>query len=211
MRLGEEREREGGGRERDRQRQTEREDTEKRIHSGVSPLLFPFSSAFSKTSYWISEVIPVFLPLFPSLFSSSPLSPSLSPLSTSPSPNPSRMPAPPSQSPARSLRPPPSPDPDPGPLLAGFSKAAMHLAPEGSGRRGGGSRSFPTFRCHQLFRSGSRKIDACAKQDNNPRFMCPNLCSQGGDQPKQCHPEQAPAAPGILGFIPVGLGCGEYF
>lgn len=99
----------------------------------------------------------------------------------------------------------------PGPLLAGFSTAAIASDSRGKRKTGGGSQSFPTFLRHQLFKSSWREIDACAKRDNHPRSMCPNPCSQGGGQPKKCRPEQACATPGILGFIPVTLGCGEYF
>lgn len=69
----------------------------------------------------------------------------------------------------------------------------------------------PIFLRHQLLRSGWRKIDACAKRDSSPRSLCPNPRSLGGGQPKKCRPEQARAAPGTLGFIPLGLGRGEYF
>lgn len=42
---------------------------------------------------------------------------------------------------------------------------------------------------------------------SSPRSLYPNPHSLGGGQPKQCRPKQALAAPGTLGFIPLGLGC----
>lgn len=109
----------------------EKEKTEKREEKkdfgweGVF-LFFPFSSfTFPKSSSWISKLIslglfsflsvpfPLFPLLPPSLFCPPPLLPSAS-------------------------RPPPSVQPRvcaPGPLLAGYSTAALHLAPAGSGKR----------------------------------------------------------------------------
>lgn len=179
---------------------------------GGSPLLFLFSSsAFSKTSSWISELIclcfPSRLSLFSSFFPLLPSSSSLSPLSTSPPPT-SLRPSLPLPKPSRSPRP---PDPGPRPIVSRLFHDSFASGSSGKRKTGGGSPGFPTLLRHQLFRSGSRKIEACAKRDSNPRSMCPNPRSQGGDQPKKCRPEQARAAPGILGFIPVGLGCGKYF
>lgn len=62
----------------------------------------------------------------------------------------------------------------------------------------------------------AREIEACAKRDNNPGPCVQIPVARGGGQPKKRCPEQrraaqSCAAPGILGFIPAGLGRGEYF
>lgn len=99
----------------------------------------------------------------------------------------------------------------PWPIVSRLFHGSFASGSCGQRKTRGGSRSLLIFLRHQLLRSGWRKIDACAKRDSSPRSLCPNPRSLGGGQPKQCRPEQTLAAPGTLGFIPVGLGCGEYF
>lgn len=45
----------------------------------------------------------------------------------------------------------------------------------------------------------------------NPGPCVQILVARAAASQRNAAPEQACAAPGILGFIPVGLGCGEYF
>ena len=182
---------------------------------GVPPFYFPFppppylKPVPGSQNWSVSVFLPVCLS-FPLFLFFSPLLPSPPPCLSSVHLSSPHFP--------QALAPLPKPssesaptDPGPRPIVSRLFHDNYASGSSGKRKTGGGSPGFPTLLRHQLLRSGSRKIDACAKRDNNPRSMCPNPCSQGGGQPKKCRPEQARAAPGILGFIPVGLGCGKYF
>lgn len=167
MRLGEERGREG-----------EKEQKREEGLLGGFPLLFPFPPPFLKPAPISQNSLSVLLPVCFSLFSSffplfSLLLLPLSPPSTSPSSPPPPRPLSPPKAQLR-IR---APGPGPGPIVSHLFQGCCYASgSRGKRKIGGGSRSFPTFLHHQLFRSGSRKIDACAKRDNNPWSMCSNPC-----------------------------------